>query len=121
MLVDTDGTRISVRDIDSNITFLEIELTPDQLSAILSRRADVKVDINVHALDKIGKTHHNKRFEFKLPEGFVTYENKNKIYELACKQAPEGWEVDDYFGSQDSFFFDDDGNKMCGVIIRQWI
>lgn len=119
MLVDRDATHISVKDRNSSTTFLEIELTPEQLSTILSRQGNVEVDIEVYDLDKIGKKHHNKKFEFKLPEGYNIYTNKNKIYKLACKLAPKGWEVDNYFGSQDSFFFDD-GNDMCKVTIRQW-
>lgn len=44
ILIGNDKTRIEVKDNTSTISFLRLELTPDQLSRTLSRQMYVEVD-----------------------------------------------------------------------------
>src|SRR6056297_3134882 len=104
ILVSDDRTTIEVKDGDAAITFLKVELTPDQLSQCLSRLVNVKCENAIVCdLDKIGKKHTNKKLEFKMPSESM-YKDVDTATKLAKKNCPDGWEPDLYFGSQESFF-----------------
>lgn len=122
ILVGSDKTTIELIDMDANITFVKVELTPKQLSEALSRIAHTECDINVFGLDNIGKTMVNKRHEFEIPTGirFGNADFKETLSELIKETLPDGWISDNYFNSQDTFF-KRDGKEYAQTTIRQWI
>ena len=122
ILIGRDSTTIKVEDDVSNTNFLEIKLTPDQLSSALSRLAYTDCDLKVNGLDKIGKKHENKTFEFEIPKG-LAYSREagtEQLRELAQSQLSDGWIAEGYFGSKNSFF-EKDGKQYARCIIRRWI
>jgi hypothetical protein len=120
MIIDRDCTRIEIRDRGANTTILRLELTPEQLSSMLSRQAHIDCDIDVGILEKVGKTHKNDSFEFKIPNCFTGYDHKVEIVKHAQSLVPDGWICDKYMGSQNSFFTKD-GENWGRIIIRTWI
>ena len=121
-LVDSDSTSIYVEDLSSGIRFLEMKLSPKQLSQILSRQACVEVNAFTKRLDLVGKTHECKRFNFEIPESLYSYNNRDveKLKELADNLLSDGWESDLYFGSKDSFY-QKDGKFYARAIIKRYI
>lgn len=121
-LVDIDRTTIKIIDDDAGITFIEITLTPEQLSSALSRLAYTNCKkVEVRNLDNVGKQRENKRFEFKLPDEFQReyYSVKAKIIEYA-KTIIDDWILYDSFNSQDSFFVKD-GIWWGRCTIIRWV
>lgn len=118
--IEREYTSIEVRDDNACVTFLEVRLTPEQLSSALSRIANTDCSIELQGLEKIGKKHENKTFEFP-----VKYSDEQSDLELACNESlfEQGlyeWKSDQYYRSQNSFF--KKGNeKWARVTIRRWI
>ena len=110
---------IEVKDAKSIITFLKLELTPDQFVRIVGNEGLVECKGEVHELHKVGKQHENKSFEFELPEDATWRDREQIARELAEQNCPEGWESDQHFGSKGSFFTRD-GKDYARVTIRRW-
>lgn len=121
-LVGNDQTSVYVEDSLSGIRFLEMSLTPIELSKILSRQACVEVDAVVKRLDIVGKKHENKRFVFEITKELYYYSNRDneKLKELADSLLTDGWMSDCYFNSQDSFY-EKDGKFYARTTIRRYI
>lgn len=118
--INKGRTRIEVEDEKGNVTFLEIHLDSIQFNELMAGHY-VKCTLNLRGLEKVGKVHENKTFEFELPEELIGYNvDRNLIYQHALKVAPKGWEPDNYFGSQSSFF-QKDGNNFARTVIRRWV
>ena len=120
VLINRDGTTIEVEDENANAMFLKITLTPEQLSAALSRQKAVECEIEVRGLEKIGKKHENKRFEFEIPSDLASSRNENELQKLAQSLLSDGWIAERYFSSQDSFF-KKDGVQYARCTIRRWV
>ncbi len=118
--VNRESTKIEIHDADSNTAIVVVNLTPEELSACLSRQGYVSCKCITGNLDRVGKTHENKKFEFE-----ITYSKSQQDLELACNEAlfslgMHEWVSDQYYKSQDSFF-KKDGKEYARVIIRRWI
>jgi len=120
VLINRDGTTIEVEDENANARFLKITLTPEQLSAALSRQMAVECEIEVRGLEKIGKKHENKRFEFEIPSDLASSRNDLELQKLAQSLLNDGWIAEGYFSSQDSFF-KKDGVQYARCTIRRWV
>jgi hypothetical protein len=120
VLINRDGTTIEVEDKNANARFLKITLTPEQLSAALSRQMAVECEIEVKGLEKIGKKHENKRFEFEIPSDLASSRNENELQKLAQSLLTDGWIAERYFSGQDSFF-KKDGVQYARCTIRRWV
>ncbi len=120
MLIDEHGTTIQIDDKDACCNIIDIQLSNDQLAAILSRQARVECDLNVYNLDDIGKKHESKDFEFEIPNNLVGSENAEKLHIIATELLTNGWLADRYFSSQRSFF-KRDGKQYASCVIRRWI
>jgi hypothetical protein len=118
--INRDETRIYIEDKNSGVRFLDVELTPDQLSSALSRLANTPCKIKVRGLNKIGKKHEHKTFEFELPKNLIGYDKKKEVAEYSNKICPQGWCSDQYFDSQNSFF-QRDGKEWARCTIRRWV
>lgn len=120
-LVNREYTAIEIRDRDANTTFVKIELSPQQLSTILSRQGNVHCDIEVRALDRVGKRHENQTFEFEVPENMkASSDNADELANHADTLLSGGWKADRHFGSQNSFF-KQGGKQYARVTIRRYI
>ena len=117
ILVGEEGTTITLLDGDSNTSFAEVTLTPVQLSQALSRLAHTKCEIEVHNLERVGRTMEHQEFEFELPPNNNRREAAKKIVLALC---PKGWTPSTYFGSQNSFFYRDD-KTFARTTIRRWV
>lgn len=121
MLVNKDYTDIEIEDNDSLTVIVKIQLTPEQLSQMLSRQAYVKCEkCQTGNLSKVGKKHENKTFEFE-----VAFSKAQKELELACnmallEQKMYEWVPDTYYQSQNSFFMKD-GKEWARTTIRRWV
>ena len=105
ILIDREHTRIELYDEDSSITFLRIELTPEQLSSALSRLAYTPCKMEVHGLDKLGKKQEVKTLEFERPREHMGSNDAEELHRIAqsiLDEENEGWVAENYFQSQNS-------------------
>ena len=120
IFVNEDYTTIEIEDDVANMTFAKIKLTPQQLSAALSRRACVDCEIDTKGLDKVGKQHENKHFEFEIPDYLNRSIYADELQKIAQSKLSDGWIAESYFGSQGSFFVKD-GKQYARCVIRRWV
>ena len=119
ILINREYTTIEIEDDNANARFLTIKLTPEQLSEALSRTMCVDCEIEVKGLEKVGKTHENKSFEFEIPKELASSRNENQLQTIVQSLLTDGWISDGYFSSQNSFFVRD-GQQMARCTIRRW-
>lgn len=122
-LATQEGTTIKIRDNDASITFAEIILTNDHLASMLSRLSNTPCEVQVFELNKVGKHHECRDFIFEMPA--IAHGKAKEIAIERCKSKMEiegltEWEPDDYFGSQNSFFFKG-GISYARTTIRRWV
>lgn len=120
LLINRDYTEIEVHDKNANTCFTRIRLTPEQLSAALSRQGYVDCELQVYGLDKIGKTHECKSFEFAIPPDLAKTSKEKELAELAQSQLTDGWVAEEYFRSQNTFF-EKDGVQYARCTIRRYV
>jgi hypothetical protein len=122
MLINREYTEIQVEDRNASSTFITLRLTPEQLSAALSRQAFIECDVEVRNLDKVGKTMEHKEFEFILPKHLdsISHKDRSPIAEYCQSLLSDGWVADTGFASQGTFFSKDE-QKWARTIIRRWI
>lgn len=120
MLINRDYTEIQVEDRNASTTFITLRLTPEQLSAALSRQAFIECDVEVKNLDKVGKTMEHKEFEFPLPKNLDSHRDRKPIAEYCQSLLSDGWVADTGFSSQNTFFTKDE-QKWARTIIRRWV
>lgn len=120
ILINREYTTIEVEDENANARFLRITLTPEQLSASLSRQMAIECEIEVNELFKIGKKHENKSFEFEIPNELESSRKEFELHKLAQSLLSDGWIADKYFSSQNSFF-KENGKKYARCTIRRWV
>lgn len=120
IFINREYTSIEVTDKHSNTRFLDIKLTPQQLNDALSRIGNTECELDVIGLEKIGKKHECKTFEFEIEERLASSTHSDKLYKITEELLTDGWVADSYFGSQNSFF-NKDGKQMARCTIRRWI
>ena len=118
-LFSEEGATLEIHDREANALMVKIRLNPEQVCQMFSRLGFTECEsTEVFNLDKIGKKHTNKDFEFKLPE-CDWRERKQYALETIKDVCPKGWEPDNFFNSRDSFF-EKDGKQYARVTIRKW-
>jgi hypothetical protein len=123
ILINREYTTIEIKDDKANTTFVKATLTPDQLSAALSRQVSIECDVEVHGLERVGKKHENKTLEFEIPKNLETSylkRDEDKLQKIAQSHLSDGWIAERYFGFQGSFFTKD-GKQYARCTIRRWI
>jgi len=118
-----DGCNIEIHDKDAAITFVRIQLNQEQLCQMMSRLAHTHCQKTIiYGIDKVGKKHECKKYDFELPDDYNKYKDKNKsiLKKLGIDNCPKGWKPDLGFNSQDSFF-KKDGKSFARMIIRRWV
>lgn len=123
ILVNGESTTIQISDDNASVRIIEIKITPEELSLLLSRRAELPVQMNVYNLEKVGKTHENMRYMFEIPKEFRSSSKALELTELCieslAKENMSDWTPDSYFGSQDSFR-ESNGKCFANAVIRRW-
>jgi hypothetical protein len=121
LLVDKNGARIELHDEPSGLTFFVAQMSAENFMGALGRLGYSEVDkAEVFNLGKIGKKLLISKLEFEMPEGVLHKEQCEVAYRLALEKCPEGWEPDNYFNSQDSFFYKNE--KRCArATIRRYV
>lgn len=124
MLINAEYTEIRIEDALSNTEFVKIKLTPIQLSQVLSRLSYVQCACEVQGLDKLGKKHENKSFEFEIPKSLASSDKKEQLHKLAIKSLIDNkmdeWEPDKYYASQGTFFTNNE-KQYARTTIRRWV
>lgn len=120
ILINRDETTIEIEDENANVKFVKVTLTAEQLSAALSRQMAVECKIDVRGLEKIGKKHENKSFEFEIPSNLASSSKSKELQEIAQSLLSDGWTSERYFSSQNSFF-KKEGVQHARCTIRRWI
>ena len=121
---------ISLVDELSHTQFVEARMSLTEFAEVITGFAHRPCVGEVRGLDRVGKRHEHKSFEFKVCEGDEIF--KSNLKELAVKEVekvcPEGWVPDTSFSSQGSFFHKDFNRKGKGVreqwartTIRRWV
>jgi hypothetical protein len=123
ILAGEDGVKIEVHDDDSSITFLKIEMTPEQFCQALSRLSNTHcTSTEVRGLNKVGLVMENKDFVFEVPAD-LAYRREERdavLLPILWKACLKGWIPDTHFGSQNSFFTE--GKKYYArTTIRRWV
>jgi len=125
-LINADKVTLEVMDHDSRVTFLRIEMTPEQYCATAGGRlgyAPVK-EAEVFRLDRVGLMLEQKPFEFVVAEDTIHLRNPDARDAAARKRAreecPPGWDPMLYFGSKDSFRWED-GKLIAKTIMERWV
>ena len=110
---------IQVKDVNSRVRFLEVEISYAEFTACLTGRSETKCDLVINNLSNVGKTKKTDTITFELPNH--SYSNKKEIAILEAKnRTPIGWEFETYFGSQGSFF-QKDGKSWATTGIYRWV
>jgi hypothetical protein len=123
ILINREYTTIEIEDDLASTTFVKARLTPEQLSAVLSRQARIDCELEIRGLEKIGKKHENKYFEFEIQKGLRDSKYSESLRTIAqnlLNNQDEGWIAEGYFSSQNSFF-EKDGKQYARCTIRRWI
>lgn len=121
-LINRDETYIEIEDENANARFCRISLTPEQTIAILSRQGCVKCELDINFLDRVGKKHETKTFEFKT-NGTTQQELELACVEALFNQGMHEWKSDQYYNSQNSLFKKGgyDGEQWARTTIRRWV
>lgn len=122
------GTTIELLDNASFRPFAIVKLDSERLVRALGGLGHCPCDIEVRNLEKIGKTHENKHFEFEIPKDFKSNRHDtgsskedelHKIVTGILDAQGEGWVADNNYSSQNTYFTK--GNKnYARVVIRRW-
>lgn len=120
LLFGTEESIIELIDNSSGITFARVKLTPEQLSSALSRMTYTECEIELSGIEKLGKRMQVSQIEFEIPYNLheVSLNYKN-IHQLALNACKDGWEPDNYYQSQKSFF-SEEGKFFARTTIRRW-
>lgn len=120
IFIGQDSTTINIYDRDAGIEFLEVTLTPEQLSQALSRLSHTPCTVQVRGIDKIGKKQEMKPLEFPFAVKGNWMDRSDLAAKESQKYADDGWVSDGYFGSQGSFF-KKDGQEWARTTQRRWV
>lgn len=120
LLVNQDQTTIEIYDESSCYTFIDITLTPEQLSSALSRLARTECSVEVNNLDHVGKQRIMEPLIFEIPLDLMLKSNNPRIYDIALKNTPIGYTPSSYFSSKDTFF-EKDGKCYVRTKMFKWI
>lgn len=120
ILINDGGMRIEIRDKDAATTFIRAKLSENQTCQVLSRLAYTPMEkCEVFGLHHIGKTMENKTFEFPLPRDDLEG-RKELARKTIWDHIPKGWDPDNSYNSQDSFFYLGD-KPYARTTIRRWV
>ena len=110
---------ISIVDKKANIEFAEIELSLSNFTEALTGMGHTDCLFTVRGLANVGKVIQRKVIQYELPD--CDYSNRKEIATKIGKNLmDDDWELDVYFGSQDSFFAKD-GKQYANTSMFRWV
>jgi len=115
--------KISIEDVRAAAGFCVVELPLADFARAVTGHV-VRGEVTVAGLERVGKKMEHRPFSFPLNRSaaLVYGEDREKVACEAIKQhLPEGWQSDDYFRSQDSFYTTEDGKLWARTTIRRWV
>ena len=118
-----DGVWVVIDDSLSGLPFLRCFIPASDFMAMVGGKRNVEVDMEIHNLDKIGKTLEHKTFIFEMPlfPGLPTLSTARTVARDYVKRiCPEGWKPDLHFLAKDSFFLKD-GKRFAKTELRRWV
>jgi len=103
---------LSFVDVNSNIKFLEVELSMEDFAKGVFGLAHRPCKYITKGLSELGKQYIQEDYTFEIM-GLGNKEEARRIIKNLSEQDPE-WLYSTYLGSQDSFFFKD-GKYFCKI------
>lgn len=106
---------IRIEDELSATAFLDIEMSyRDFVIALTSGNGEM--EFTARGIENVGKRHECEKFTFPF-EAHEPYSTRDeRAYAEGLKHCPEGWTMDNYFGSRSSF-----GQGFAQATIRRWV
>lgn len=122
ILVSKDYTEIVLRCDDSNVAFARFQLTAEQFCQALGRTVYTQVaKAEVFGLDKVGKKHTHRKYEFCLNIPASFHADRNKIAaEVVTEIFANSDEVPDLSFRTKDCFFEKDGLLWARTTVRKW-
>lgn len=118
LLFSGRGATLEIHDKTAGSLIFCAELSPSQTCQVLARLAQVSVTAEAFP-EVIGKRQKYQEFVFPVPETDYKIKKETAI-QHGLRLCPVGWEMDTYFGSQNSFF-KQDGQHFARTMIRRWV
>jgi len=110
---------IYVRDEESGIRFLELEMTPENFAFMLSNRP-VECEGEVNRLEHVGKKHYREARTV-VYTGKDTSKAAIRLWLLETHQE-HGWTINSYLGSQDSMvYIPESGHYEINYTVEKWV
>jgi len=104
ILVNSNSTTIEIMDESSRTRFVEIQLSPEQLSAALSRESMIECEMEVRGLENIGKKHEVRLVDFEIPKELAKSQYKDELNALLQSKLTDGWIACDSYTSRGSIY-----------------
>jgi len=101
-----DYIEIQLKDVDSQARFVSAKVKYEDLMLALTGLSAMPCNLEVNALDKVGKQIQRKALVFPLPKN-TKYRDREFAKAIAKDFTDDGWTADLFFSSQDSFFIKD--------------
>ncbi len=119
--IQNDDLILEIEDDASHLNSLEIRISLAEFMQALGRLAYRPCRVKYYLSENIGKKMEHSYLIFEIPENlYWTKKHKQELIELANTHCPEGWESDNYFEGQASFF--KEGNKFFAkTVMRRWV
>ena len=115
------GMQLEIECKTSGISFLDLNVSAENVTALMSNSNGVSGDVILRGLDLVGLKHECKSFDFEFDMTDIDYSKRaDMAYKAALSLCPDGWEPDNYFSSQSSFF-KHDGVQFASCTIRRYI
>lgn len=103
------GITLSIQDESSGITYLEIELTPEQLGLVLTGETYMPVKAKLRGLEFIGMAPERKTETITFDCDRYKKPDAEQIREKAKDFEVDGWKASTYIGRQGQIKWHDDG------------
>lgn len=117
-LIREEGATLEIVDETSRVRVVKLKLTCEDVCRMFSRHAFLPCFVEYGNLSRVGKKLVLDNIKFEMP--VCDYNKRNEIaYSKAVELCPEGWQVDNYFGSKNNWFNKDNKN-YCNATIRKW-
>ena len=130
---DDEGLTIEIEDKLASVNVIRISVAAEDVAKVLSRLGNVKCTYDLGPVEHAGKLMETKNIKFQIapkPKQETSFhfysEDRKKVakkvaFGIVEASYPAGWEADNYYGSRDSFWTEDDGSLWAQTKIRRWI
>ena len=114
----SDEVHINIKDSDSRQN-VSIKLDLQSYAMLITGLSEVEGNLTLPSdPSKLGKERISMRVRVMMPN---SERDDALAYQLCCRKAGPGWEVNKYFVSQSSFGRDDEGNYYAQTTAHKWV